>query len=415
MLFLHEERARGRSLYLVTGADNHLAWQVAAHLGIFTGVFGSDGALNLTGMQKLDYLRGRLDDGAFDYIGNDAPDVPLLVHATEAMVANPSLWLRLKLRKLGLQPARAFAEQDRPLWSVLRALRVHQWAKNLLIFLPLLLAHVITVDRLLDALLAFCCFSLTASSAYIVNDLLDIEADRRHPQKRLRPFASGDLSALTGFVIVAIFLLLAFLGARLLPIAFTGWLLLYLATTLAYTPGISSASRWWMCWCSPASTRCACSPALPQPNRTSRTGWPAFQSFCSSRSPSSSASPSCKTLRISGLPPRNGRGYLVADIDQLRSFGTASAFAAVMVFAIYISGSDVTLLYRRPELLWLIMPLMILWLCRVWLLASRGELNEDPLVFALTDRLSVAHWRRRRSHRVAGDLARYRSESWDRS
>jgi 4-hydroxybenzoate polyprenyltransferase len=96
-----------------------------------------------------------------------------------------------------------------------------------------------------------------------------------------------------------------------------------------------------------------------------------------------------ENLRSSGLPPRNGRGYLVADIDQLRSFGTASAFAAAMVFAIYISGSDVTLLYRRPHVLWLIMPFLILWLCRVWLLASRGELNEDPLVFALTDRASL--------------------------
>jgi 4-hydroxybenzoate polyprenyltransferase len=96
-----------------------------------------------------------------------------------------------------------------------------------------------------------------------------------------------------------------------------------------------------------------------------------------------------ENLRSSGLPPRNGRGYLVADADQLRSFGTASAFAAVMVFAIYISSSDVVVLYRRAQLLWLIMPLMILWLCRVWLLASRGELDEDPLVFAFTDRMSL--------------------------
>ena len=96
-----------------------------------------------------------------------------------------------------------------------------------------------------------------------------------------------------------------------------------------------------------------------------------------------------ENLRSNGLPPRNGRGYLVADIDQLRSFGTASAFAAVMIFAIYISSSDVMKLYRRPQLLWLIMPFMILWLCRVWLLASRGELSEDPLVFALTDRMSL--------------------------
>jgi hypothetical protein len=97
-----------------------------------------------------------------------------------------------------------------------------------------------------------------------------------------------------------------------------------------------------------------------------------------------------QNLRSSGSPPHNGRGYLVADTDQLQSFGTSSAFAAVMVFALYISSSDIVVLYRRPQFLWLIMPLMILWLCRIWLLASRGELDEDPLVFALTDRMSLA-------------------------
>ena len=101
-----------------------------------------------------------------------------------------------------------------------------------------------------------------------------------------------------------------------------------------------------------------------------------------------------ENLRATDLPPKNGRGYLVSDIEQLRSFGTASAFAAVMIFAIYISGDDVIKLYHRPQLLWLIMPLMILWLCRVWLLASRGKLNEDPIVFALTDRTSLTHRRR---------------------
>ena len=183
--FLHEEKARGRAIYLVTGADVGLAQRVAAHFGIFTGVLASDGQVNLTGTSKLDRLRGQLGNGAYDYIGNDAPDLPLLAHATEPMVANPSLRLRLRLRMRGIRPARAFTERARPLWSVLIALRPHQWAKNLLIFLPLLLAHVIAVNRLLDALLAFCCFSLTASSAYIVNDLLDIES--RPPSRAEAP------------------------------------------------------------------------------------------------------------------------------------------------------------------------------------------------------------------------------------
>jgi 4-hydroxybenzoate polyprenyltransferase/phosphoserine phosphatase len=386
--FLNQERARGRAIYLATGADTRLAEQVAAHLGLFTGVLGSDGSTNLTGNRKLDRLRSQLGNLPFDYIGNDVPDLPLLACATETMVANPSLRLRLRMRARGMQPDRAFAERGNPFRSVIRALRIHQWSKNLLIFLPLLLAHQVPINLFLSGLLAFCCFSLAASSAYIVNDLLDIESDRRHPQKRSRPFASGDLSALTGLFIAFSFLLLAVAGARLLPVAFFLWLLLYLATTLAYTWYLKRIALVDVLVLSGLYTLRLLAGSAATQSHISHwlAGFSVFLFFSLAMVKRFAE---LQNLRASGLPPHNGRGYLVSDIDQLRSFGTSSAFAAVMVFAIYISGSDVTLLYRRPQLLWLIMPFMILWLCRVWLLASRGELNEDPLVFALTDRASL--------------------------
>ena len=386
--FLHEERARGRAIYLVTGADVRLAERVAEHLGIFAGVLGSDGAVNLTGNKKLARLRSEFGDIAYDYIGNDVPDLPLLAHANEAMVANPSLRLRWKLRALRIRSTRSFIERGRPLKSVLRAMRLHQWAKNLLIFLPLLLAHVIAADRLRSALLAFFCFSLTASSAYIVNDMLDIEADRRHPRKRLRPFAAGDLSAFTGIGVVALFLLLAFSGARLLSVAFLGWLLFYLAATLAYSWYLKRVALVDVLVLSGLYTLRLLAGSAATQSHISH--WLAgFSVFLFFSLAIVKRFAELQNLRTTGLQPRNGRGYLVADIDQLRSFGTSSAFAAIMIFAIYISGNDVVMLYRNARFLWLIVPLMILWLCRVWLLASRGELNEDPLVFALTDRLSL--------------------------
>ncbi len=387
--FLHEERARGRALYLVTGADVRLAQRVAAHLGIFTGVLGSDGEVNLIGTRKLDRLRMQFSGGEYGYIGNDTSDLPLLEHAAQIMVANPSLRLRLRMRFRGIRPTRTFVERPGALKSALRAMRPHQWAKNLLIFLPLLLEHSRDATRLLAALLAFFCFSFTSSSAYIVNDLLDIEADRRHLRKRLRPFAAGDLSAVSGAGMVAVLLLLAFSGARLLPLAFTGWLLVYLGTTLAYSWYLKRMALVDVLVLSGLYTVRLFAGSAATGSHISH--WLAsFAIFLFFSLAIVKRFAELENLRSSGSPPHNGRGYMVADAAQLQSFGTASAFAAVMVFAIYISSSDVVVLYRRAQMLWLIMPLMILWLCRIWLLASRGELNEDPLVFAFTDRMSLA-------------------------
>jgi 4-hydroxybenzoate polyprenyltransferase/phosphoserine phosphatase len=386
--FLQQERALGRPIYLATGADLMLAKRVAEHLGIFTGVLGSDGTTNLTGANKLASLRTLLNSDAFDYIGNDSPDLPLLAHAGQPMVANPSLRLRIALRMRGIRPRRFFQERGHPLRSLLKAVRLHQWAKNLLIFVPLLLSHALSVGKLLTALEAFCCFSLTASAAYIVNDLMDIDADRRNAQKRLRPFASGDLSAFSGICIATIFSLVGLAGAKFLPGEFFNWLLIYLATAMAYSLYLKRVALVDVLTLSGLYIlRLLAGGAA---THTPISHWLAgFSMFLFLSLAISKRFAELEILGARGLPASNGRGYLLADLDQLRSFGTASAYAAVVIFAIYISGPDVVPLYHKPTLLWLIVPLMILWLSRVWLLASRGELNEDPVVFALTDRMSL--------------------------
>jgi len=386
--YLQTERAGGREIYLATGADAPLAQRVADHLGIFSGVLGSDGTTNLIGANKLERLRNHRNAGGFDYIGNARPDLTLLAAAKAPMVANPSLGLRMGMRARGIQPTRKFVERAHPLKSLVKAIRIHQWAKNLLVFIPLLLAHGFSTARFAPALLAFFCLSLTASATYIVNDLLDIEADRRHPRKRLRPFASGDLSAFQGMGIVTVFLLLALSTARLLPVAFYFWLMLYLATTLAYSTYLKRVALVDVLVLAGLYTlRLQAGGAA---TLTPISHWLAgFSIFLFLSLAFVKRFAELENLRASGATPKNGRGYLVADIHQLRSFGTSSAFAAVVVFANYISGRDVVVLYREPRYLWLIVPLMILWLCRVWLLASRGELNEDPVIFAITDRMSL--------------------------
>ena len=385
--YLQDEHLTGRPIYLTTGADTRLAERVAAHLGIFSGVLGSDGVTNLTGASKLDHLHSRFGSEPFDYIGNDTPDLPLLAHASQPMVANPSLRLRMGMRARGIQPAQSFQERRHPLRSLIRSMRVHQWAKNLLIVVPLLCGHRFTAATVLAALLAFACFSLTASATYIANDLLDIEADRRNLRKRLRPFAAGDLSAGVGICVAALLLALALLGASLIPGAFFGWLLLYLASTLVYSFYLKQIALVDVLVLSGLYTLRLLAGASA--THTHISHWLAgFSIFLFFSLALVKRFAELENLRSTGSIPKNGRGYLLTDLEQLRSFGTASAYAAVIVFAIYISGQDAAALYRRAALLWLIVPLMILWLSRVWLLASRGELNEDPVVFALTDRVS---------------------------
>lgn len=386
--YLEEQQKSGREIYLATGANIELARRVAAHLGIFKGVLGSDSSTNLTGNHKLDGLRSSLGPGEFDYIGNGTPDLPLLARATEPMVANPSLALRLGLRSNGIQPAREFCEGRNSVKALLRAMRPHQWAKNLLLFVPLLLSHVLSRHELFMALFAFGCFSLAASATYIVNDLLDIEADRHHQRKRLRPFAAGDASPLAGAALAALFLLIAVAGARLLPAGFLGWLLLYIVSTLAYSTWLKRFPLIDVLILSGLYTLRLLAGSAATGSHISH--WLAgFSGFLFFSLAIAKRFTELENLRSRNSVPRNGRGYLLRDISQLRSFGTASAFAAVVIFANYISGKDVTALYRNPTLLWLIMPLMLLWLCRVWLLASRGELHEDPVVFALTDPMSL--------------------------
>jgi len=386
--FLQQERARGRELYLATGADVRLAQRVASHLGIFNGVLGSDGATNLTGQKKLAILHSRFGPDGFAYIGNSTADLPLLSDASEKMLANPSAALRSSIRKHSISPTHIFEERASAFRSLVKALRPHQWAKNLLILLPPLLAHDRSFSVLGKALLAFLCFCCTASATYFVNDLLDLDADRRSARKRSRPFASGDLAPATGLLASAALLILALTMARALPIEFILWLGLYFLSTLAYSLFLKRIALVDVLVLSGLYTvrLLAGGAATNTPISHWLAGFAIFLFFSLAIVKRFAE---LEHIRLSGNQLKNGRGYLMTDIEQMRAFGTASAFAAVVVFANYISSQDVIRLYSHARYLWLIVPFMILWTCRVWLLASRGELNEDPVAFALTDLASL--------------------------
>lgn len=388
--YLETERGEGRKLYLATGADQELAQRIADHLGLFEGVLASDGKTNLTAGNKLEGLRRTFGETGYDYIGNAGPDLPLLEHAGTAMIANPAPAFRARLRSHGVTVHREFDDRSSRAKAVLKAIRLHQWAKNILIFVPMLLAHVLRASAFADAAIAFVSFSLCASSTYIANDLLDIESDRRHPRKSHRPFAAGDLSVFTGVLISAAFLAGSIaIAAALLPLGFLLWLFLYLVGTLSYSLVLKRAvivdvlvlsGLYTVRMLAGASaTRVTISPWLA-----------AFSLFLFLSLAMVKRFAELQNTRARGQALANGRGYLLGDIEQLRAFGTSSAYAAVVVFSFYIrEAGQGGSLYQHPYRLWLITPLMIYWLSRVWLLAARGQLDEDPVIFAVTDRISL--------------------------
>ena len=404
--FLEQEHARGRHLYLATAADAALAERVAAHLGIFAGVLASDGTTNLAGGNKLAAFQARFGD-RFCYIGNASPDISLLSACSAAgtgpMVANPTRGLLSGLRRAGVIPARTFSETTSPLRAWLKAIRLHQWSKNVLIFLPLLLAHNWAVGTVAGALVAFLSFGLCASATYIINDLLDIEADRHHPRKRRRPFASGDLSAISGIAVVVLFFvlsaILAFLVPRVVagfspdhalsrPFHFAFWLGVYTVTTLAYSLRLKRAVLVDVIVLSGLYTIriLAGSAATGIAISTWLAGFSIFF-FLSLAFVKRFAE--LESLRLRGGVKPTGRGYQVADIEQLRSFGSASGYASVVVLTLYISTLEAQHLYRHTIRLWLLVPVLLLWISRLWLLASRGQLDEDPVVYAITDKRSL--------------------------
>ena len=401
--FLFQEHASGRSIYLATAADRTLADRVAAHHRIFEDVLASDGSHNLAGDNKLQAFRQRFGD-QFSYIGNALPDLSILTVCREPMVANPDSSLKAGLAAAHVTPSRSFVDTGSTLRAWLKAIRLHQWAKNTLVFLPILLAHAWKGRQALGiiagVLIAFLSFGLCASATYIVNDLLDLEADRKHHSKRRRPFAAGNLSAISGVGVVLAFLLASIALAVLLPhvVAALGlplerphrflvWLAIYAVSTTAYSLALKRIVLVDVIVLSGLYTiRILAGSAA---TGVEVSAWLAgFSVFFFLSLAFVKRFAELEGLRLRDAAPANGRGYVLADIEQLRSFGTAAAYASVVVLTLYISDLD-TRLYHHPQRLWLLLPVMLLWVSQLWLTASRGELNEDPVVHAITDKRSL--------------------------
>jgi 4-hydroxybenzoate polyprenyltransferase len=383
--YLKSEASRGRRLVLATAAPERWANAVAAHLGIFNGVLCSTAERNLSGEHKLQAILEECPDGRFDYAGNAAIDLSIWSKACAAVVVNASPSVRNAAAKSA--PIKAvFDGPRRGISTYLKAMRIHQWLKNLLLFVPLVTAHLwFSLASWQASILAFIAFSLTASSLYVMNDLLDLNADRVHPRKRLRPFAAGDIPLHRGAALFVALLAAGIACGAIVSMQFLGVLLMYVVMTTAYSIYLKVYALIDVLLLAALYTVrvIAGSVALMVIPTFWLLAFSMFTFFSLALLKRYTELLALNKLRVTVT---RGRDYSVTDLAILANMGAGSGYVATLVLALFINSPDLATRYSRPYALWLLCPLFLYWISRLWLKAGRGEMHDDPLVYAVKDR-----------------------------
>jgi 4-hydroxybenzoate polyprenyltransferase/phosphoserine phosphatase len=383
-----EVAARGRPVYIATAADTRIAEKVARRIPFIRGLIGSDGVRNLKGETKARLLAEQFPDG-FDYAGDARADIAVWRRAEHAIVVEaPASVVRAATRVAPV--IKVFPRESRSL-ALLRSLRPHQWAKNLLVFVPLILAGLSShLEAGYATMCAFVALGLVASSTYLVNDIWDLGDDRRHWSKRNRPLASGRLPLASAITAIPVGLAAGFVAAALAGPAMVGVILLYLATTLLYSfmfkrlpilDGFVLAALFTL----RLGAGIVASGAPPSP-------WLlVFAMFLfASLSFAKRHTEVARVVARGGTEVR-GRGYKPIDLPLIFGIGIATGVAAVLIMVLYIIDDAFRQsFYGNTTWLWGFPAILFLFVCRIWLKCGRGELHDDPVAFAVTDRPSLA-------------------------
>lgn len=382
-----KRRAEGGRIMLVTAADKALADRVAAHLGLFDAVAGSNGEVNLKGPEKAARLVGEFGEKGFDYVGDARADLPVWAAARQAYTLHAGPRLRAEV-DAAAPGAQHLGEARGWLRPALRAIRPHQWLKNLLVFMPVLAAHQMALPPLSAATPAFIAFCLSASAVYVLNDLLDLRADRSHRRKSKRPYAAGDLPIQSGVWLFSSLALAGLAVGSFLGLAFIGLLVLYQVATTTYSLVLKRRPVIDICTLAGLYTlRIAAGGVATD---IGLSVWLlAFSTFFFFSLATVKRLAELSELHSIGGRLAAGRGYRVEDLPLVAGMALSSGYVAVLVMALYINAPEVQALYNRPEFLWGICVVLLYWVSRVVLWAHRGEMPDDPVVFAMRDRTSL--------------------------
>ncbi len=384
---LKKEHAVGRNIYLVTGSHVDFAKKVADHLAIFKDVYGSC-ETNLVGKEKAKLLVETFGEKKFDYIGNASVDIAIWKKSRKGILVKNNRFLLKKAQKFA-QVEPQFVETEIPiLINIVKQIRVHQWAKNILIFLPMILSHSYNnANTWLTCIAAMLSFAFLSSCVYLLNDVLDLEADRQHPENKDRPFAAGSLSLVWLFILLPLLLVLSGGLASQLSHDFIWVLGGYFALTSLYSIKLKKLPiadilmlallYAWRVFAGSIATGIELS------------NW--FLTFSIFFFFSLALVKRCaelQLLRTTTGSHNTRRGYRLDDLVLLQTFGIASGYLSVLVLALYLNDPMLTQQKLNPGLLWLICPLLLYWLSRLWLAAFRGNIPSDPMIFALKDNQS---------------------------
>lgn len=401
--WLVDQREGGRRIVLATAANSRVAGAVSRHLSLFDDVLASSASNDLKGTRKLTAIQA-LVGNSFAYAGDSKADLPIWRAAESAVLVGASPRVSAQVQAMTRVEA-VFPSSSPELRTWLKALRVHQWLKNLLLFVPLFTAFegVHWGDWLL-MVVAFGAFSLAASATYVLNDLWDLESDRRHPRKRLRPFASGELSLTSGIIAAALCLVLALALASLVSAGFSAMLIGYVVLTTLYSLFLKTYVLMDVLVLAMLYTYRVIAGSIAVAIEV--TPWLfAFSVFTFFSLALVKRCAELVLLESVGRAASHGRDYRTGDLVVLWPLGIAASLCAVVVFGLYVATPATEARYANVQWLWLFAPALLYWFARLWIKTVRGEMHDDPIVFAVRDRGSrvvivgmvllvvLAHWR----------------------
>ncbi len=384
---LRRLKSAGRRLVLVTAANGKFAREVADYLGLFDQVIASDDKNNISGSHKRDALVRTFGEARYDYAADSRRDRPVWKSARKCIVVNAPKDVTDWAQK-NCKVCQIFDHPKPSLGTYAKAIRVHQWLKNILVFAPLVLAHrIFEPEALFHATIGFFAFCMFASSAYVLNDLLHLTLDRQHPRKCRRPLAAGDIPIWHGLAMIAVMLVLGLLLSLLLPPKFLLVGCTYYIITIAYSLRIKQMLLLDTLTLAGLFTLRIFAGAAAL-NIAVSFWLLAFSMFAFLSLAMAKRYVELFTLRARASRKTTGRGYEETDLDSLSQFGITSGYLSILVLALYIDSDAVKLLYPHPQALWLLCPMGLYIISRIWLLARRNQMPDDPVVFAIQDRRS---------------------------